>query len=172
MESIETTTDMVQDLLDVFQKLKRKGEFSRLEAWRSKKNSSSEEKKIHQPVQNNIYTDSECSDDNSDIKEDSGNGNNTKVAKDISVLEENKNETEKSSTPKTKENIYSDEKWTPPEFINCVKFYLDEFQGTKAAEAMIRKIFDDNNIIMKKLQIMYCTGTEENHKPAKLADQF
>lgn len=161
MESIETTTDMVQarDLLDVFQKSQRKGEFSRLKAWRSKKNSSSEEKKIHQPVQNSIYMDSKCSDDNSNIKEDSKyeNEHNTKVAKDISVLEENKNETEKSSTSKTKENIVSDseEEWTPPEFINCVKFYMDEFQDTEAAEAMIRNIFDDNNILIKQLQILY-----------------
>ena len=45
-----------------------------------------------------------------------------------------------------------EEEWTPPEFINCIKVYMDDFKNDETAETKIRNIWDEYDIEIKRLK--------------------
>ena len=52
------------------------------------------------------------------------------------------------------EEIDSEEEWTPPEFVNCVKFFMDGFKDADMAQTTMRQILNDNDMKIKKLKVL------------------
>ena len=50
--------------------------------------------------------------------------------------------------------IDSKKEWTPPKFINCIKFSIESFTDYTTTEKKVRDILNKNDITIKKINIL------------------
>ena len=136
---------------------------ARLQAWKLKKSSTA----IHQPVQNNSFMESD-NDEDCEKKTDTKTKvikDSIEITKDLEIVLEENFENKHAESPakimddksseKLKEEDEEEDDWEPPEFLNCIKFFMDDFENANSAEEKIRQILIDNNVTIIRLQVLH-----------------
>lgn len=156
----------------------RRRDAARLQAWRDSKDITSDKVENHEPDHNDSIMDSEncdvktsseiemiensiddLADDSKEVPEEKADECEEKSTDESKVVPEDNKDEMKEETATTMERKSSDsseeEEWIPPEYINCIKFFMDEFKNAEIAEEKIRKILDDNDIKIKRLKVLH-----------------